>query len=133
MPTATYTVPVTGPQSVTAFAELLAASRDAHVPVPVHPGFGGTHRPDGLTGVPALARLYNGLIDQLGLDVTVIGNSLGGWTAAEIALLRSPRVSPRRAVRRRRCGSSRSTWCNPERETRRAQATSSGSRPAAAM
>lgn len=94
MPTATYTVPVTGPQSVTAFAELLAASRDAHVLVPVHPGFGGTHRPDGLTGAPALARLYNGLIDQLGLDVTVIGNSLGGWTAAEIALLRSPRGQP---------------------------------------
>jgi pimeloyl-ACP methyl ester carboxylesterase len=48
----------------------------------------------GWADVPALARLYNELIDQLGLDdVTVISNSLGGWTAAEIALLRSPRVS----------------------------------------
>lgn len=83
-----------GPQSVTAFAELLAASHDAHVLVPVHPGFGGTYRAEGLAGIPALARPYNGLIGQLGLDdVTVIGHSLGGWTAAEIALLRYPRVS----------------------------------------
>jgi pimeloyl-ACP methyl ester carboxylesterase len=33
-------------------------------------------------------------VGQLGLqDVTVIGNSLGGWITAEIALLKSPRVS----------------------------------------
>ena len=31
---------------------------------------------------------------QLGLqDVTVIGNSIGGWITAEIALVKSPRVS----------------------------------------
>src|ERR1039457_855014 len=33
-------------------------------------------------------------LDQLGLDdVTVVGNSIGGWIAAEMALLASPRVS----------------------------------------
>ena len=79
---------------MTGFAELLATTHDVRVLVPVHSGFGGTHRPGGLTGVAALARLYNGLIEQIGLDdVTVIGNSVGGWVTAEIALLRSPRVS----------------------------------------
>ena len=41
-----------------------------------------------------LAALYRGLLDDLGLeDVTVIGNSVGGWIAAEMALLGSPRIS----------------------------------------
>jgi pimeloyl-ACP methyl ester carboxylesterase len=60
---------------------------------PTHPGFGGTPRPAGLTGIAALARLYTGLLDQLDLTgVTVIGNSIGGWLTAEIALLKSPRL-----------------------------------------
>jgi pimeloyl-ACP methyl ester carboxylesterase len=43
---------------------------------------------------PTVAALYNALLDQLGVqDVTVIGNSIGGWITAEIALLKSPRVS----------------------------------------
>ncbi len=34
------------------------------------------------------------LLDQFGLDdVTVAGNSIGGWIAAEMAILNSPRVS----------------------------------------
>jgi pimeloyl-ACP methyl ester carboxylesterase len=83
-----------GPQSVTEFAELLAKTHNVRVLVPVHRGFGGTQRPGGLTGVRALAQPYNGLIEQLSLDdVTVIGNSIGGWVTAEIALLRPPRVS----------------------------------------
>ena len=50
--------------------------------------------PDGLTGIPRLAALYLRLLEDLGLeDVTVIGNSIGGWITAEIALLQSPRVS----------------------------------------
>src|SRR5690349_18307410 len=37
---------------------------------------------------------YVALLEQLDLaDVTVIGNSFGGWLAAEIALRQSPRVS----------------------------------------
>jgi pimeloyl-ACP methyl ester carboxylesterase len=40
-----------------------------------------------------LARAYVALMDRLGLaDVTVIGNSFGGWLAAEIGLLDSPRI-----------------------------------------
>ena len=83
-----------GPQSVTGFAEKFAAAHDVRVLIPTHPGFGGTVRPEALTGVSGLAALYQALLDQLDLsDVTVIGNSIGGWITAEIALLKSPRVS----------------------------------------
>ena len=83
-----------GPQSVTAFGQLLAATHDVRVLVPTHPGFAGTARPDALDSIPGLAALYGALLDQLDLaDVTVIGNSVGGWIAAEIALRKSPRVS----------------------------------------
>jgi pimeloyl-ACP methyl ester carboxylesterase len=83
-----------GPQSVDGFADLLATQEPARVLTPTHPGFGGTPRPDGLDSMRSLARVYTGLLDELGLTgVTVIGNSIGGWVAAEIALLGSPRVS----------------------------------------
>ena len=83
-----------GSQSVDGFAELLSTAEPARVLTPLHPGFGGTPRPEGLDSMPGLARLYVQLIDDLGLTgVTVIGNSIGGWIAAEIALLGSPRVS----------------------------------------
>ncbi|QAY58580.1 alpha/beta hydrolase [Microbacterium protaetiae] len=83
-----------GPASVTGFAELLADRAGARVITPTHPGFGGTPRPTALATVAGLARLYAGLLDALDLEeVTVIGNSLGGWIAAELALRHSPRVS----------------------------------------
>ena len=83
-----------GPQSVNGFAEKFAAARQVRVLVPTHPGFGGTARPEALDSVAGLAALYQGLLDRLDLtDVTVIGNSIGGWITAEIALLASPRVS----------------------------------------
>jgi pimeloyl-ACP methyl ester carboxylesterase/quercetin dioxygenase-like cupin family protein len=83
-----------GPQSVDGFAALLASSRPARVLTPLHPGFGGTPRPDGLNTIRGLGRLYVQLIEDLGLTgVTVVGNSIGGWIAAEIALLNSPRIS----------------------------------------
>src|SRR6187551_1565980 len=41
-----------------------------------------------------LARAYVAMLEQLDLsDLTVIGNSFGGWLTAEIALQDSPRVS----------------------------------------
>jgi pimeloyl-ACP methyl ester carboxylesterase len=82
-----------GPQTVAGFAELLATQGPARVITPVHPGFGGTPRPDGLTSIAGLAALYHELLDRLGLqDVTAIGNSIGGWIAAELAVLGSPRI-----------------------------------------
>ena len=83
-----------GPDTVTGFAELFAKTHHVRVIVPAHPGFGGTARPGALTSIPGLAALYVALIDQLEIDgVTVIGNSIGGWITAEMALLASPRIS----------------------------------------
>lgn len=83
-----------GPQSVIRFAEKFAAAHGVRVLVPTHPGFGGTPRPEALGSVPGLAAMYSALLDQLDLqDVTAVGNSIGGWITAEIALLKSPRVS----------------------------------------
>ena len=82
-----------GARTMTAFADLLADRTGAQVLAPTHPGFGGTPRA-GLTDVPGLARHYVALLDQQDLtNVTVAGNSFGGWLAAEIALCASPRVS----------------------------------------
>jgi pimeloyl-ACP methyl ester carboxylesterase len=82
-----------GPQSFGRFGQLLAGQGGNRVVTPTHPGFGGTHRPDGLDSVAGLAAAYLWLIDELGLeDVTLIGNSLGGWIAVEMALLGSARI-----------------------------------------
>lgn len=83
-----------GTATMTGFADLLAEHTHSRVLLPTHPGFGGTPKADGLTGVTDLARAYVAMLDQLDLtDVTVVGNSFGGWLAAEIALRHSPRVS----------------------------------------
>ncbi|MDQ0945686.1 alpha/beta fold hydrolase [Streptomyces sp. V1I1] len=72
----------------------MATDLPGQVITPAHPGFGGTPRPDRLDSIARLAVLYRNLLDRLGLDdVTVVGNSIGGWIAAELALLHSPRVS----------------------------------------
>lgn len=82
-----------GPQTVAPFAALLAGEHPARVHVPVHPGFGGTARPDWLTDVRTLAQVYARLLEVLDLrDVVVVGNSIGGWTAAELAALGSDRI-----------------------------------------
>src|SRR6266540_3011939 len=82
-----------GPQTVEDFGVLLAESLDAHVVVPTHPGFAGTPRPERLRTIAGLAAVYVGLLDQLDLvDVMVVGNSIGGWIAAEMALVGSPRI-----------------------------------------
>jgi pimeloyl-ACP methyl ester carboxylesterase len=83
-----------GPQSVGGFADLLAESHQVRVITPTHPWFGGTPRPEGLSSVAGLAELYVELLELLDArNVTVVGNSVGGWVAAEIALLRSARVN----------------------------------------
>jgi pimeloyl-ACP methyl ester carboxylesterase len=83
-----------GVMTMADFADLLAERTHSRVLLPTHPGFGGTPKPDGLTSVTRLAQAYVTMLEQLDLtDVTVIGNSFGGWLAAEIALQDSLRVS----------------------------------------
>ncbi|MEO7123325.1 MAG: alpha/beta hydrolase [Lacisediminihabitans sp.] len=83
-----------GPFTVARFAGLLTSEKNARVITPIHPGYSGTQRADSLTSIRQLAALYVALLDALELsDVTVVGNSIGGWIAAEIALLASDRVS----------------------------------------
>ena len=54
--------------------------------LPTHPGFDATERPAWMTSIVDLAECYLALLAQLGLqNVVVIGNSAGGWIAAEMA------------------------------------------------
>ena len=83
-----------GPDSVAGFAGLLAERFPVQVLTPVHPGFDGTPRPAGLDSARKLGELYRNLLGQLGLTgVTVLGSSIGGWIAAELALAAPDRVA----------------------------------------
>src|SRR5207302_3075689 len=82
-----------GPLSVASFADLLAERQGARVITPTHPGFAGTFRPDGLRTTGQLAELYAALLSDLDLTgVTVVGNSVGGWVTAEMAIGESTRL-----------------------------------------
>ncbi len=83
-----------GTQSMTGFAQKLVADDHVHVYLPTHPGFSGTLRPDWLNSVSGLADLYIALIEQFDLhDVVAIGNSVGGWITAEMAIRSRDRIS----------------------------------------
>jgi pimeloyl-ACP methyl ester carboxylesterase len=74
-----------GPLSVAGLAAAL--SEHAYVITPTHPGFDGTPRVPWADSVADLADAYLDLLEQLGMTaVMVIGNSIGGWIASEMAL-----------------------------------------------
>lgn len=53
---------------------------------PSHPGFGRSSLPDWLDSVDDIAHVYLELIERLELDrIALIGCSIGGWIAAEMA------------------------------------------------
>src|SRR5262245_62387743 len=61
---------------------------------PFHPGFAGTPIPDHFDGLEDLVYLYLDLMDALELERTIVlGNSLGGWLAAEIAVRTTARIA----------------------------------------
>jgi pimeloyl-ACP methyl ester carboxylesterase len=67
------------------FLELLSTRFE--VIAPSHPGFGSSSLPDRFDTVEDLAYLYLDLLDRLDLsDVVLVGLSVGGWIAAEIAV-----------------------------------------------
>ncbi|MEU9188455.1 alpha/beta hydrolase [Streptomyces sp. NPDC048484] len=83
-----------GPRSVLPFAEHLATTRPARVLTPTIPGYNGSPRPDGLDTIAGLASTWLDLLEEEDLrDVAVVGNSIGGWTAAE--MLTHPRATGR--------------------------------------
>jgi pimeloyl-ACP methyl ester carboxylesterase/mannose-6-phosphate isomerase-like protein (cupin superfamily) len=81
-----------GPASVAGLAEALAA-RGLHVLTPVIPGFDGTAGSDQLATVADLAQAFGELLALLDLrDVLVVGNSVGGWIAAQMGVAAPARV-----------------------------------------
>ena len=74
------------------FFEQLA--QGSQVWAPDHPGFGRSDDPDWIKHMPDLAMFYLDFLDQLapeqGFDV--VGHSIGGWLAAEIAVRNSRHV-----------------------------------------
>jgi pimeloyl-ACP methyl ester carboxylesterase len=67
------------------FMEALSSKFD--VLVPEHPGFGESETPAWLDNVHDLAYFYLDFLDALGLDkVHLVGNSIGGWIASELAV-----------------------------------------------
>jgi len=67
-----------------AFFEALAARYD--VMMPEHPGFGASDNPASIRNVGDAAMYYLDFLDGLGTKVHLIGHSLGGWMAAELAV-----------------------------------------------
>src|SRR5918911_1048841 len=67
------------------FTERLAHNFD--VIIPDHPGFRLSDTPDWLKGIGDVAYFYLDFFHQLDLaDVHLVGSSLGGWIAAELAI-----------------------------------------------
>ena len=73
------------------FMEELA--REFDVFVPEHPGFGGSDEPEWLDNIHDLAYFYLDFMERLDLrDAIVIGSSIGGWLALEIAVRDASRI-----------------------------------------
>lgn len=71
-----------------------ALSEDFRVLAPVHPGFAGTPRPEWYDGIDDIALSYLQLLEQRDLrDVLVVGSSIGGWIASEMAVREHERIS----------------------------------------
>ena len=74
------------------FFEQLAERHE--VLVPEHPGFGKSDNPAWIRNVPDLAMYYLDFLDGLRLEkVHLVGHSLGGWIAAELAIRNCSKVA----------------------------------------
>ena len=73
------------------FASLLA--RDFDVVAPMHPGFGSSSLPFWMDSVDDFVHAHLALMERLDLrDVTLVGASIGGWTAADLATKNTSRI-----------------------------------------
>ncbi len=81
-----------GPVADMPFANRLAEKFE--IIAPVHPGFAGTRIPDHFDCIDDLVYLYLDLLDELDLRETLlVGFSMGGWVAAEMASMTTERLS----------------------------------------
>ncbi len=81
-----------GPVSHLPFVDRLAEQYE--IIQPIHPGFAGSPIPEHFDNLQDLIFLYLDLIDSLDLRETILmGFSMGGWLAAEIAVMNTRRFS----------------------------------------
>jgi len=74
------------------FMEKLAERFD--VLVPEHPGYGRSDEPQWLENIHDMAYFYLDFIEALALrELTLVGNSMGGWIALEVAVRDCSRLS----------------------------------------
>jgi pimeloyl-ACP methyl ester carboxylesterase len=74
------------------FMEKLAQRFD--VIVPDHPGYGQSDEPEWLENIHDVAYFYLDFLAQLKLErVALVGNSMGGWMAMEIAVRNTSRIA----------------------------------------
>jgi pimeloyl-ACP methyl ester carboxylesterase len=80
-----------GAPAVLPFMERLAQRFE--VLVPEHPGYGLSGEPEWLDNIHDVAYFYLDFLKRLSLDaVTLVGNSLGGWIAMEMAVRDTSRI-----------------------------------------
>ena len=80
-----------GAPVVLPFMEKLARRFD--VLVPEHPGYGKSDEPEWLENIHDIAYFYLDFLKQLNLKkVTVVGSSMGGWIAMEMAVRDTARL-----------------------------------------
>ena len=81
-----------GPVAHLPFVDRLAEQYE--IIEPIHPGFAGSSIPEHFDNLQDLIFLYLDLIDSLDLRETILmGFSMGGWLAAEIAVMNTRRFS----------------------------------------
>ena len=69
-------------------------SKHFRVILPDHPGFGDTKQAKWISTIPDLAYFYLDIIQAMNLDnVNLVGHSMGGWIATEIALRDSHNIN----------------------------------------
>jgi len=79
---------------VTRFPFVDELARRFEIIAPIHPGFAGTPIPEHFDDMQDLVYLHLDLLDALDLhDVVLVGFSMGGWAAAEIAVMNCRRLS----------------------------------------
>lgn len=68
-----------------------ALAQQYTVYAPSHPGYDRSSRPEWITTMTDMAHFYRQFIEELGLaPVHVMGSSMGGWLAAELAAMCPP-------------------------------------------